>query len=173
MQFNTLGCSYDNCNDILQSQLWNVKSSSPRATYMHSWTGSGNGLAPAQCQAITWTNADLSSMGLLGTNFSEILIKIRHILLMKMHLKRFAKWQPFCPGENDLTNWCLMIHICISKRRGCLKNAYKLLNLRALKCSIMNRNCLFQCMGNTFCVEFQRSPLKFHTKYLTHTLKDV
>ena len=28
-------------------------------------------------------------------------------------------------------------------------------------------------MGKIFCVEFQRSPLKFHTKYLTHSLKDV
>ena len=28
-------------------------------------------------------------------------------------------------------------------------------------------------MGKIFCVEFQRVPLKFHTKYLTHTLKDV
>ena len=25
------------------------------------------------------------------------------------------------------------------------------------------------CMGKIFCVEFQRYPLKFHTKYLTHT----
>ena len=28
-------------------------------------------------------------------------------------------------------------------------------------------------MGKIFCVEFQRVPLKFHTKYLTHTLKDI
>ena len=31
----------------------------------------------------------------------------------------------------------------------------------------------FQCMDKIFCVEFQRIPLKFHTKYLTHTLKDM
>ena len=31
---------------------------------------------------------------------------------------------------------------------------------------------IFQCMGEIFCVEFQREPLKFRTKYLTHTLKD-
>ena len=28
-------------------------------------------------------------------------------------------------------------------------------------------------MGEIFCVEFQSYPLKFHTKYLTHTLKDM
>ena len=36
---------------------------------------------------------------------------------------------------------------------------------------------IFQCMVNIFCVEIQRVPLKgvplkFHTKYLTFTLKD-
>ena len=31
----------------------------------------------------------------------------------------------------------------------------------------MNKFYIFQCMGKIFCVEFQRLPLKFHTKYLT------
>ena len=56
---------------------------------------------------------------------------------------------------------------------GRFKNAYELLNLRALKCSPVNKMRIFQCMGKIFCVEFQRVPLKFHTKYLTHTLKDT
>ena len=30
---------------------------------------------------------------------------------------------------------------------------------------------IFQYMGKMFCVEFQREPLKFHTKYLTQTLE--
>ena len=53
------------------------------------------------------------------------------------------------------------------------KNTYELLNLRALKISMSYKNHIFQCMGQIFCVEFQRYPLKFHTKYLTHTLKDI
>ena len=56
---------------------------------------------------------------------------------------------------------------------GCLKKAYELLNLRALKFSPVNKMHIFQCMDKIFCVEFQREPLKFHTKYLTHTLKDT
>ena len=56
---------------------------------------------------------------------------------------------------------------------GRFKNAYELLNLRALKIPMLYKNRIFQCMGKIFCVEFQRVPLKFHTKYLTHTLKDV
>ena len=53
------------------------------------------------------------------------------------------------------------------------KNTYELLNLRALKFSHVNKIHIFQCMGKIFCAEFQRCPLKFHTKYLTHTLKDM
>ena len=56
---------------------------------------------------------------------------------------------------------------------GRFKNAYELLNLRALKISMLYKSHIFQCMGKIFCVEFQRVPLKFHTKYHTHTLKDV
>ena len=56
---------------------------------------------------------------------------------------------------------------------GGFKNTYELLKLRALKFSYMNKIHIFQCIGKIFCVEFQRYPLKFHTKYLTRTLKDM
>ena len=64
-------------------------------------------------------------------------------------------------------------YYCTSSPGGRFKNTYELLNLRALKISKLHKNHIFQCMGKIFCVEFQRVPLKFHTKYLTHTLKDV
>ena len=48
---------------------------------------SGNGLLPARRQAITWNNADLLSIGPIGTNFSEIWIEIQHFSFMKVHLK--------------------------------------------------------------------------------------
>ena len=53
------------------------------------------------------------------------------------------------------------------------KNVYELLNLGALNISMFYKNHVFQCMSKKFCVEFQRVPLKFHTKYLTHILKEV
>ena len=56
---------------------------------------------------------------------------------------------------------------------GRFKNTYELLNLRVLKISMLYKNHIFQCMGKIFCVEFQREPLKFHAKYLTHTLNNV
>ena len=51
------------------------------------------------------------------------------------------------------------------------QNTYELLNLRALKFSPVDKIYSFRYMSKIFCVEFQRYPLKFHTKYLTHTLK--
>ena len=87
-----------------------LNSSPPSAAYMHHWTRSalvqpsGNGLAPFRRQAITWTNADLLSSGLLGTNFSEILIKIHTFSFKKMHLKMLsAKWRAFCLGLKVLS----------------------------------------------------------------------
>ena len=56
---------------------------------------------------------------------------------------------------------------------GRFKNAYQLINLGAHKFSFLNQLHIFQCMGKIFSVEFQRVPLKFHTKDFTHTLKDA
>ena len=52
---------------------------------------------------------------------------------------------------------------------GCFRNVYELFDLRRLKFSTLHKY-IFQCMGKIFCVEFQRYPLKFPTKYLTHFL---
>ena len=59
---------------------------------MRQWTGSAlvqviNSLSPVRRQAITWTNAGLLSIGVLGTNFSEIWISILSFPFKKMHLK--------------------------------------------------------------------------------------
>ena len=88
---------------------------------------------------------------------------------------------PFCIGLLVSIHSCSRSHLdftqppfpMVSVSRGRFKNTYELLNLRALKFSPVNKTRIFQCMGKIFWVEFQRYPLKFHTKYLTHTLKDV
>ena len=46
------------------------------------------------------------------------------------------------------------------------KNTYELLNLRGLKFSSVNKIYIFQCIGEIFCVVFQRYPLKFHKNTL-------
>ena len=49
--------------------------------------GSDNGLSPGRRQAIITTNAGILLIGPLGTNFSEILIKIYTFAFKKVHLK--------------------------------------------------------------------------------------
>ena len=56
-------------------------------------------MSPVWFQVITWTNADILSIGSLVTNFSETWIKIRNFSFMKMHLKMSsAKCQSFVQG---------------------------------------------------------------------------
>ena len=70
--------------------------------------GSDNGLSPGRRQAITWTNVRILLIGPLGTNFSEILIKIHTLSFMKIYLKiSSAKWRLFCLGLSELT-----AHLC-------------------------------------------------------------
>ena len=65
---------------------------------------SDNGFSPIRHQAITWTNADLLSIGLLGTYFSEIWIWILSFSFKKMQLKMSsANCRRFCLGLNVLT----------------------------------------------------------------------
>ena len=67
-------------------------------------TGSNNGLSPGRRQAIIWTNAGILLIQHLGTNFSEILIRIQAFSFQKIHLKMSsAKWRPFCLGLNVLS----------------------------------------------------------------------
>ena len=56
---------------------------------------------------------------------------------------------------------------------GACQKPCKLVNLGALKSSFLNKLHIFQCMGKIFGVEFQRVLLKFHAKYLAHTLKYI
>ena len=67
-------------------------------------TGSGNGLVlNRRRQVIAWTNDDLLPIGPLGTNLSENWIEILTFSFRKMRLKMSSvKWQPFCPGGDEL-----------------------------------------------------------------------
>ena len=66
--------------------------------------GSDNGLSPGWRQAIIWTNARILLIRPLGTNFSEIIIRIQTFSFKKMHLKVSSeKWRPFWFGLSVLT----------------------------------------------------------------------
>ena len=90
-----------------QHQKWCVNSLRPRDAYMH------HQLRPSLAQImacrlfgtnpLSEPNAVLLSVGPLGTNFSEISIKIHTFSFKKMHLKTSSvKWQPFCLSLNVL-----------------------------------------------------------------------
>ena len=69
--------------------------------------GSDNGLSPGRRQAIIWTNAGML-IETLGTNVSEILIKICTFSLKKMILNMSCeKRRPSCLGLNVLTG-CIL-----------------------------------------------------------------
>ena len=79
-----------------------INSSPPSGTCVSELDsiGSDNGLLPVWHQAITWTNADLLSIGPLGTKFSELWFKIHDFSFMKMHLKcRLRKGGHLVEGE--------------------------------------------------------------------------
>ena len=74
--------------------------------------GSGNGLSPARCQAITSTNADSLLIKPLGTNFSETLFEIQLFSFRWMHLKILSgKFQPFCSGLTMITKASLYLAV--------------------------------------------------------------
>ena len=78
-----------------------------RVTHKLTIIGSDNGLSPERHQAIILTSAGILLIGPLGTNFSEISIKIQTFSLKKIRLKMSsAKCRPFCHGLNVL--------ICVS-----------------------------------------------------------
>ena len=65
--------------------------------------GSDNGLSTGRRQAIVWFNAGILLIGPLGTNFSEIYIKIPTLSFKKMRLKvSSVKWRPLCLGLDVL-----------------------------------------------------------------------
>ena len=111
------------------------------------------------------------SSGLLHWQWSIfIMISIFRLGCCPCHLQLQLGWQFY---DYSSTSEVILKDIGKDDQGGRFKNTYELLNLRALKISKLHKNHIFQCMGKIFCVEFQRVPLKFHTKYLTHTLKDV
>ena len=65
--------------------------------------GSDNGLSPGRRQAIIWTITGILLIGLMGLDFSGILIKINAFSFKKMHLKMSsANWRLFRLGLNVL-----------------------------------------------------------------------
>ena len=71
--------------------------------------GSDNGLAPTRRQAIIWTNAGVLLIRTSGTNFTEILRKIRTLSYKNIHVEMSSlKLRPFCPCLNMIFFWGIL-----------------------------------------------------------------
>ena len=78
--------------------------------------GSDNGLSPRRRQAITWTNAKTLLIGLLGRNFSDLLIEIDKLSFNKLLLKMSTGNSGhrvsalMCYIDGRYPGWQLVIH---------------------------------------------------------------
>ena len=77
--------------------------------------GSDNGLSPCRRQAIIWTNAGISLIGPLGTNFNDILTKIHTFSWKKNASEKVARYNNLaailsrlhCVNYNSMNVWIL------------------------------------------------------------------
>ena len=105
--------------------------------------GSSNSLSPVRRQVITWTNADLLSIGPLGTNFNEIEIKMKKNALCLTERRK---------PENMLVNHLMFIRAKIEikgttiifKTTASISSNVGLLNTsksRATFCCFRSKSC--------------------------------
>ena len=120
------------------------------------------------CQLDSWEQISVNSIICIQENAFENVWKMAAILSLPQWVNSWVT-----PGINEQIDSADDMRATAVLTGGRFKNTYELLNLRALKISMLYKNHIFQCMDKIFCVEFQRVPLKFHTKYLTHILKDI
>ena len=106
----TVWCRYDNlwCRLCSRGDTRVLMHFKGRVTHICVNTltiiSSDNGWSPILRWTIIWTSVGLLLTGPLGTNFSDISIKIRTFTFKKMRLKMSSvKWGPFCIGEGGLT----------------------------------------------------------------------
>ena len=78
---------------------------------------SGNGLAPVQCQVITWINTDLS-VGLQRTNISEIFITIYNFFLEEMFQFAVSKMVAILLQPQCVSMWGVINQLTFSKSFG-------------------------------------------------------
>ena len=85
---------------------------------------SDNSLLPVRHQAFIWTNAGLLLVAPLGTNYSEIWMKIQYFSKKKLDLKMSsAKWQPFSSGLNVLSTG--VTSLVLTHQTGLIVRLYK------------------------------------------------
>ena len=106
---NVSGVRFEDCLSLLVLPTINSLRQSDECVSKLTIIDSDNGLSPGWHQAIIWTNAGILSIGLLGTNYNEILIEILTCSFKKRRLNvSSAKSRPFCLSLNVLIGACSM-----------------------------------------------------------------
>ena len=111
----------------------------------------------------------------LGTNLESALYAIHPMYTWSWwfanlsHCCALLGMEKVYPCKSSTWSWPIYEADMTQLQGGVSKTLISSLNQRALKLLHLNKIHIFQCMGKIFCVEFQRVPLKFHTKYLAHT----
>ena len=112
-------------------------------------SGSDNGLSPARCQAIIWTNVGILIIWNWGANFSEIVIEIRTFSFKKMSSENDGHFvsAPLSYYKAYSLQWCHNDHDSVSNHQphGCLLN--RLFGRRSKKTSKLRVTGL--CEGNS------------------------
>ena len=127
--------------------------------------GSDNGLSSAQPQAIVWTNADLLSIGFIGTNLSEVLslldIQIAQVLLIVPHQKQ-KSFYPTSPKSllNLITHFyptvinhnCWITLIGYARHLGIINYGHDGINLVLQHCGFQHHK-LYYVSGMLFSIK--------------------
>ena len=84
---------------------------------------------------------------------------------LKNHTKPQYKKNPWTYDLDYTVEDC----VCL----GCILKHFELENLGALKCSLVDKLHIFQCVCKIFCAEFQVITFKLHKKYHTHAMTNT
>ena len=129
--------------------------------------GGGGGGGGGMWKTLMYTYVPYCAWWLSWQRLNALMIVSRlYYIAIQKHVLPSVQYSDWCKyeylyfqGINDV--WILNLE------------SYELINQGACKFSLINKLHIFQCMDKKFCVEFQREPLKFHTKYLARTLKEI
>ena len=163
-----------------QTSQWGTNTQRSRTLLQANCTISSNkqqgqcGRFPGLGQHFTWGMRPNECVFMLKKNWGKpyqwkVITVWEFCVIHKNNLKETLCYFPKL--WKRLEYWkCASLTTTITQELGNhLKNAHKLFNQRALRCSSLNKILIFQCMDKIFCMEFQRVPS--HTIYVIHILK--
>ena len=143
--------------DEFQSSLWQSDSHHTRTIQQSNIPANEHGISQRQYQRlgnqITFCNAEYIAP-----------ITVNTIFFLLLHDQSYPQYSQLTHSLPVSAEFAMSV-VC---SRGRFESAHGLLNLGALKISLLYKNRIFHCMGKIHCVRFQRYPqgLDFFTRVL-------